>query len=151
MMALAWGRTAALAAAFLSLTAPALAAGCHKEPNFAAWLDGVRKEAASLGLSRSAINSALGSVTFDPAIVKKDRAQGVFTQDFLQFSDRMVSGYRLTKGPQLIAKYKNTFAGIEKAVWRAGAGAHRLLGAGNGFRRLHRRRADADLAGDACL
>ena len=114
MKALGWGRTAALAAAFLCVAGPALAASCHKEPNFAAWLDGVRKEAASLGLSRSAINSALGSVKFDPAIVKKDRAQGVFTQSFLQFSDRMVSSYRLTHGAANIRKYKNTFAAIEK-------------------------------------
>ncbi len=113
-MALAWGRTAALAAAFLWLVSPALAAGCHKEPNFAAWLDGVRKEAAGLGLSRGAINSALANVKFDPAIVKKDHAQGVFTQSFLQFSDRMVSGYRLKTGAANIKKYKNTFAGIEK-------------------------------------
>ena len=114
-MALAWGRTAALTAAFLWLAGPALAAGCHKEPNFAAWLDGVRKEAAGLGLSQSAINSALANVRFDPAIVKKDRAQGVFTQSFLEFSDRMVSGYRLKKGAENIKKYGNTFAGIEKA------------------------------------
>ena len=114
MKALASGRSAALAAAFLWLTGPALAAGCHKEPNFAAWLDGVRKEATALGLSQGAINSALANVTFDPAIVKKDRAQGVFTQSFLEFSDRMVNGYRLKKGADNIAKYRNTFADIEK-------------------------------------
>ncbi len=51
---------------------------------------------------------------FDPAIVKKDRAQGVFAQDFLQFSDRMASGYRLSQGKANIAKLKNTFARIEK-------------------------------------
>ncbi len=113
-MALAWGRTAALTAGFLWLAGPAFAAGCHKEPNFAAWLDGVRQEAAAQGLSRSAINSALANVTFDPAIVKKDHAQGVFTQSFLEFSDRMVSGYRLKKGAENISKYKNTFAGIER-------------------------------------
>ena len=114
MKALFFGRTAALAAALLCVAGPALAAGCHKEANFAAWLDGVRQEAASLGLSRRAIDSALGNVRFDPAIVKKDRAQGVFTQDFLQFSDRMVSGYRLKTGAANIKKYANTFAGIEK-------------------------------------
>lgn len=107
------GRMAAFAAAFLWV-APALAASCHKEPNFAAWLDGVRKEAASLGLSQHAINEALDNVRFDPEIVRKDHAQGVFTQNFLEFSDRMVSGYRLTKGAQMMAKYRNTFAAIEK-------------------------------------
>ena len=114
MKALALGRSAALAAAFLCFAGPALAAGCHKEPNFAAWLQGVRKEAASLGLSQHAINEALDNVTFDPAIVKKDRAQGVFTQNFLEFSDRMVSNYRLVKGAENMRKYKNTFAAIEK-------------------------------------
>lgn len=115
MKALSLGRMAAFAAAFLCVAGPALAASCQKEPNFAAWLDGVRKEAAGLGVSQGAINSALANVEFDPAIVKKDRAQGVFTQDFLQFSDRMVSSYRLSKGAQNVKKYQNTFAGIEKA------------------------------------
>ncbi len=114
MKALVSGRLAAVAAAFLCVAGPALAAGCQKEPNFAAWLGGVRKEAAAQGVSQGAIKSALADVQFDPAVVKKDRAQGVFTQDFLQFSDRMVSGSRLKQGPQLIAKYSNTFAGIEK-------------------------------------
>ncbi len=114
MKALVLGRMAALAAAFLCVAGPALAAGCHKEPDFAAWLDGVRKEAAAMGLSASAIHSALDNVSFDPAIVKKDRAQGVFTQDFLEFSDRMVSGYRLKKGAENMRKYGNTFAAIEK-------------------------------------
>ncbi len=113
MKALGLGIAAASVLLAASVT-PALAAGCHKEPNFAAWLDGVRKEAASLGLSQGAINAALGGVRFDPAIVKKDHAQGVFTQDFLQFSDRMVSSHRLTVGPKKIAQYKRTFDAIEK-------------------------------------
>ena len=113
MKALGLGIAAASALLAASIT-PALAAGCHKEPNFAAWLDGVRKEAASLGVSQGAINAALGDVRFDPAIVKKDHAQGVFTQDFLQFSDRMVSSHRLTVGPTKIAQYKRTFDAIEK-------------------------------------
>jgi lytic murein transglycosylase len=53
-------------------------------------------------------------VKFDQAIVNKDRAQGVFTQDFLQFSDRMVSGNRLTSGAAKIGQYKDTFARIDK-------------------------------------
>ncbi|CAN5207920.1 lytic murein transglycosylase [soil metagenome] len=110
----ALGLTGFIAACLLAGAAPALAAGCHKEPTFEAWLDGVRKEAAGLGLSRGAISSALDGVKFDPVIVNKDRAQGVFTQDFLQFSDRMVSGNRLTAGTAKIGQYKDTFARIEK-------------------------------------
>jgi lytic murein transglycosylase len=107
--------TAAVLALFLVTTsAPAWAASCQKEPTFAAWLDGVRKEAAAQGASAGAIAEALSGVRFDPAVVKKDRAQGVFTQDFLQFSDRMVNGSRLSGGTANIGKYKNTFAAIEK-------------------------------------
>lgn len=113
----ALGLKMALAAAGMFLLAagdPASAASCHKEPNFDAWLNGVRAEAAKLGLSRGAISAALGSVRFDPAIVKKDRAQGVFTQDFLQFSDRMVSSARIKGGTARIAQLNKTFAAIEK-------------------------------------
>ena len=134
-----FGRTGLVAALVLAAAvAPARAASCHKEPTFEAWLDGVRKDAAALGVSRGAISSALDGVKFDPEIVKKDRAQGVFTQDFLQFSDRMVAGYRLTQGAANIAKYKDVFARIDKdfgvpaAVLTAFWGLETDFGAFNG-------------------
>ena len=51
---------------------------------------------------------------FDPSVIKKDRSQGVFSQTFLQFSDRMVEQYRVKQGPGYIKKYADTFARIEK-------------------------------------
>lgn len=98
----------------LATSGASAATSCHKEPNFNAWLDGVRSEALSMGLSRGAVDSVLGRVKFDPAIVKKDRAQGVFTQDFLTFAGRMVAAYRLKQGAANLGKYKNTFARIER-------------------------------------
>jgi len=101
-----------------ALLAPnlALAQGqsCHKEPTFGAWLAGVRAEAIAGGLSRSAVDAALATVKFDPEIVRKDRAQGVFTQDFLTFAGRMVAAYRMKDGAAGMAKYAATFARIEK-------------------------------------
>ena len=106
---------ALLSAVVLAATATsAFAAGCQKEATFDAWLDGVRAEAKADGISQRAIGQALAGVQFDPGIIKKDRAQGVFTQDFLQFSDRMVAGYRLTDGKAKIASLKNTFTRIEQ-------------------------------------
>ncbi|MEO8668745.1 MAG: lytic murein transglycosylase, partial [Bauldia sp.] len=68
----------------LALAPSALAASaCQKEGSFEAWLRTFRAEAADAGISERAINAGLAGVRFDPAIVKKDRAQGVFTQDFL--------------------------------------------------------------------
>ena len=107
---------AAAAAAFLisATFGGAASAGCQKEATFDAWLAGVKKEAASDGVSQATIATALAGVQFDPGIVAKDRAQGVFAQTFLQFSDRMVAGYRLKQGAANIAKYKPVFDRIEK-------------------------------------
>jgi lytic murein transglycosylase len=104
-----------LAAVLAAMSTAALAdASCQQGKSFEAWLEGVRAEALASGISQRATNSVLSVVTFDPAIVKKDRAQGVFTQDFLQFSDRMVAGYRLTNGAANIKRLQNTFTRIEQ-------------------------------------
>ena len=58
--------------------------------DFDAWLDGVKQEAAAQGISQRTIQSALGGVTYDPGIIARDHAQGVFRQSFEQFSGRMV-------------------------------------------------------------
>jgi lytic murein transglycosylase len=127
-----------LAVVALGLAAPAPAESCHKEKTFDAWLDGVRSDARAAGDSANAIDEALDGVTFDPEIVKKDRAQGVFTQDFLQFSDRMVAAYRLTEGKARIAKLADVFQRIEKTygvpapVLTAFWGLETDFGAGNG-------------------
>jgi len=109
-------------AAFLAaISTGAAAQSCQKEGSFEAWLQGVRVEAAGMGLSQSAIDSALGSVRFDQSIVNKDRAQGVFTQDFLQFSDRMVEQYRVPQGKSAMQKAANTFQRIEQTFGVPGA------------------------------
>src|SRR5450631_893961 len=87
---------------------------CQKEPNFTAWLAGVRAEALADGLSATAVDSALATVKFDPTIIKDDRAQGVFAQDFLTFAGRMVADYRMQDGGKDLGKYAATFASIEK-------------------------------------
>ncbi|MEQ8696003.1 MAG: lytic murein transglycosylase [Bauldia litoralis] len=108
-------RLAAAAAVAVTLAAtPALAAGCHKEPNFNAWVQGVAQEAAKAGVSNQAIQAGLGGVQFDQSIVNKDRAQGVFAQTFLEFSDRMVEQYRVKQGPGQIKKHGQTFQQIEQ-------------------------------------
>ena len=108
-------RFAAAAAVVACLAgSPAHAAGCQKEPNFDAWLKGVAQDAAKAGVSQKAIQAGLGVVHFDQGIVNKDRAQGVFSQTFLQFSDRMVEQYRVKQGPGQIKKYAKTFQKIEQ-------------------------------------
>ena len=74
----------------------------------------MKRDAAAQGISAQTISAALAGVHFDQGIVNKDRAQGVFAQTFLEFSDRMVADYRLKQGAANIAKYKPVFQKIEK-------------------------------------
>lgn len=96
------------------LTSPALAQKCHPEGSFKAWLKSFEREAAASGISNNAIKAGLRGIRFDPAIVRKDRAQGVFSQTFLKFSDRMVAQYRLDQGKRNLGKFKSMFSGIEQ-------------------------------------
>ncbi len=111
-------RTRLLSAAFLlaALASPAAAAptNCHNTGSFERWLEGVKQEALANGISRQTLSTALPQMTFDSAIVRRDHGQGVFQQTFLQFSDRMVSRDRLTRGPQMMQKHAAMFAKVEK-------------------------------------
>jgi lytic murein transglycosylase len=93
---------------------PALAARCQDPAGFEAWLEDVKQEAAGQGIATRAINAALTGVSYDPAVVSRDRRQGVFRQSFEQFSSRMVSRYRLQRGGVLIRRHGPTFERIER-------------------------------------
>jgi lytic murein transglycosylase len=108
-------------ASFGFLVGPALAQSCHPEGSFEAWLKSFRRDAAAAGVSEEAIAAGLKGVRFDPAIVKKDRAQGVFSQTFLEFSDRMVAQYRLDQGRANLKKHKSVFDRIEQQFGVPGA------------------------------
>jgi lytic murein transglycosylase len=74
------------------------AARCRNTGSFERWLDAFKQEAAAQGISRRAIAAALDGVTFDPAIIRRDSGQGVFTQSFLQFAGRMTGAGRHQNG-----------------------------------------------------
>jgi lytic murein transglycosylase len=99
---------------------PALAATAPCGGDFGAWLEGVKQEAAAQGISQRTIQSALGGLTFDPSIIARDHAQGVFRQSFEQFSGRMVPP-RLAKGEKLLKQYAPVFARIEQQYGVPGA------------------------------
>ncbi|TIY01721.1 MAG: lytic murein transglycosylase, partial [Mesorhizobium sp.] len=53
---------------------------------------------------------ALEKATADKKVLARDRAQGVFTQTFIEFSNRMISAYRLKQGAANLKKYTDVFA-----------------------------------------
>ena len=92
----------------------AAAATCHNTGSYERWLEAFKKEAAAQGISQRVIAEASPSLTFDPAIIRRDHGQSVFQQTFLQFSDRMVGGARIPNGIEKIKKYHAIFAEVEK-------------------------------------
>jgi len=116
-------RAAVMAAIVLclgGLAASALAAAPPCGGDFGAWLDGFKQEAAAQGVSARTIESALGGVTYDPGIIARDHAQGVFHQSFEQFSGRMVPP-RLSRATKLLEKYSAVFSRIETQYGVPGA------------------------------
>ena len=71
----------------------------------------VKKEAAGQGINGQAL-AVLDTVQYDQSVIKRDRGQNVFAQSFLQFSTRMASDARITKGRALIEKNKATFDAV---------------------------------------
>jgi lytic murein transglycosylase len=115
---MAWMRRAGAAAALLAsvwVAGPALAApSCQNQGTFERWLEGFRQEAASKGIPRNAIATALENVTYDPNVVRRDRGQGVFQQSFLQFSDRMTAQYRYLNGLKQMKNHAALLSRIEQ-------------------------------------
>lgn len=95
------------------LSGPAVAAEC-RTGNFETWLEGFKQQAAGQGLSSATIAAALSGVTFDPGIISRDHAQGVFHQSFEQFSGRMVNTDRLRRGANMLKRYGSVLGRIEE-------------------------------------
>ncbi len=90
------------------------AASCgNTGQGFDGFMKAFRKEAAAQGIGAEAL-AALNGIKYDTSVIKKDRAQNVFSQSFLQFSGRMVTDYRIKHGAELIQKHKSTFSAVEK-------------------------------------
>ncbi|HZP69796.1 MAG TPA: lytic murein transglycosylase [Pseudolabrys sp.] len=92
----------------------ASAAACRNTGNFDKWLADFKKEALAQGISPSVLAAASPYLQFEQRIINRDRAQGVFNQSFLKFSDRMVAGYRMQSGQQQMKSHTALFARVEK-------------------------------------
>ncbi|MBA1139010.1 lytic murein transglycosylase [Mesorhizobium sp. CCANP35] len=97
-----------LAALLLGAAAmPAVAQECGGD--FEAWKQGIAAEAKAAGVGAVGLG-ALEAASIDDKVLARDRAQGVFAQTFIQFSNRMISAYRLKQGAANLKKYADVFA-----------------------------------------
>ena len=103
-----------LSAAILSsvICAPALAATCNPPGGFNAFMAEFKKEAAAKGVGQRGL-SALNGLTLDESVLAADKRQGVFKQTFEEFSGRMISRDRMTKGLHLLQVHAATLRKVE--------------------------------------
>jgi lytic murein transglycosylase len=87
---------------------------CRNTGSFDKWLEAFKKDALAQGISARVIAEASPSMTFDPAIIRRDSGQAVFQQTFIQFSDRMTGGGRIPNGQAIIKNNAALFAKVEK-------------------------------------
>lgn len=110
-----WITTAATLGVLLAGAPVALAqTSCRGGVSFERWLDEFKREAATQGVSQQTLAAAAHNMVYDQSVVNKDRGQKVFSQTFLEFSDRMVAKHRIDGGIQRIAKNRPLFTRIEQ-------------------------------------
>jgi membrane-bound lytic murein transglycosylase B len=106
-------RALAISTILLLPAASAMAASCGTG-SFEAWLNDFKNEAATKGISQTAITSGLNGVTLDQAVLSRDRSQKVFSQSFEEFSGRMVPP-RLSRGASMMKQYGSLLGRIEQS------------------------------------
>jgi lytic murein transglycosylase len=107
-------RRSFLTSLLLLLPLPALAQSCGDTgEGFRPFIKEMHAEAAAQGVSKRSL-AILDGLKYDPAIIKKDRAQNVFSQDFLTFQTRMATAGRISKGKSMIARHQEVFDAVEQ-------------------------------------
>ncbi|MFO0993726.1 MAG: lytic murein transglycosylase [Hyphomicrobiales bacterium] len=111
-----------VAAAFLgSLAGSALAACAPPGPaGFPKWLNGLKKEAASMGVSPRGL-AVLDHLQYDARVIQRDRSQSTFALTFLQFQAKLISANRMAKAQSLLKKHAALFAKVQKKYGVPGA------------------------------
>ena len=105
---------AMVSVALLTVGGPARAADCgNSAKGFDGFLKSFASQAAAQGIGKRGL-SALNGVQYQPGIIKKDRAQSIFSQAFLEFQSRMATSGRIKKGRALLDKNRKLFDAIQK-------------------------------------
>jgi len=113
-------------------------ANCRNTGSFERWLADFKREASAQGISASAFAAASPYLVLDQRIINIDRGQRFFAQSFLEMSDKMLAGGRLSNGGAKIKQHQALFAreerefGVPAPVITAFWGLESDFGAGQG-------------------
>ncbi|MGF9691724.1 lytic murein transglycosylase [Rhizobium sp. 0TCS1.26] len=109
---LACSLTGLVASTAFAQTTEAPKPACGGE--LSSFLEGVKADAVAAGVPAEAADKALTGAQIDPKVLSRDRAQGVFRQTFLEFSQRTVSQARLDIGRQKMQQLASVFGRAEQ-------------------------------------
>ena len=120
---------------FALQAAAAFAAPCGNDSSgFSAWLAGFKDEAAGSGISRAVIDGALRDVSYDRRVIGRDRGQGgVFKKSFEDFSARLVTPRRVSRGKALMRRHAALLGKIERQYGVPGAMVVAIWGLETGY------------------
>ncbi len=101
----------------LATTAALFAQTAHAQScggSFSSFVAELKSEASSLGYSQSQVDAFFHSVSQDSAVLKADRAQGVFQKNFIDFSRSLISQNRVDNGRIYGDRFASTFDRIQR-------------------------------------
>lgn len=84
------------------------------QPDFAAWLDGLRAEALSRGIRPMTLDAALSDVKPIDRVLELDRRQPEFTLTFDEYLSRVVNPQKVEKGRQRLADHRKLLQDVAK-------------------------------------
>lgn len=93
------------------LSAGPLYANCGG--SFSTFVTALKAEAIEAGYAPTTVDAFFASARQDQAVLRADRAQGVFQKPFIDFSRRLISQNRIDRGRSNARKYKSVFDRIE--------------------------------------
>ena len=82
--------------------------------DFLNWLEGLRQEARSKGISDATLHEALDNLQPIPRVIELDRRQPEFTQTFWGYLDARVTEKRIERGRMLLELHAELLENIER-------------------------------------
>ncbi|AJE45298.1 lytic murein transglycosylase [Celeribacter indicus] len=106
-------RSLSLALPLLLLATPSLAqVKCGGD--FGSFVSQIKNEAMSRGYDAATVDRFFASARHDPAVIRADRAQGIFQKDFIEFSRAVISQNRIQNGAANASRQQGVFDRIER-------------------------------------
>jgi lytic murein transglycosylase len=104
-----------LASALSLLLAPAsVSAAVPCGGDFGAFVDAMAAEAVQQGYDPALVQQFFSGVRQDPAVIRADRAQGIFQRPFTDFSRRLISQNRIDNGQRNAQRYAAVFDRVQQ-------------------------------------